>query len=372
MGREDRLRILFRILIILCALFVVGIYFNYSFSPEEPLIHEKGEVEYNDITTEPENTGPPFELPLPEDGIVTWIGKSAEQMIEMFGNPDRIEPSIYGFDWWIYKGDSSNYFQIGIENQVVVTAYILGEDINTNPFQIGQPIQEIFQLANLSTEIQLEYQGTTYQFELTEEDLNLRPLIPIGNFYAQLYFDKFTEKLSSIRFMNAETLIKLQPYDLVYRGTLYEMSPIEDDRWRAATDGIEKQIFDMTNVIRDRFGLPLLEWDGVTAAVAYEHSKDMHENQYFSHTSPEYGELQDRLEYREVLYEMAGENIAAQYIDAGAVMEGWINSKGHRETMLEEEFTHLGVGVYKKYYTQNYIKRSWEVNNEESEDGDEQ
>ncbi|MBR8644979.1 hypothetical protein KEH51_13740 [[Brevibacterium] frigoritolerans] len=38
-------------------------------------------------------------------------------------------------------------------------------------------------------------------------------------------------------------------------------------------------------------------------------------------------------------------------------MEGWLNSKGHRDAMLNEEFTGLGVGVYKNYYTQNFIKR---------------
>ncbi|HWO74826.1 MAG TPA: CAP domain-containing protein [Bacillus sp. (in: firmicutes)] len=298
------------------------------------------------------------------------IGKDSETVRDTFGSPDRIEPSLYGYDWWVYKGNSGDYFQVGIEDQKVVTAYIIGEDINVKPFEIGQPIQDIFKLATLSTDIQLDYDGTTYQFELTEEDLNIRPLIPIGDIFVQLYFDKFTEKLSSIRFMDAETLIKLRPYDLVYRGTLHEIPPLEEDSWSAATEAIEKQIFDMTNVIRERFGLPALEWDPVTAVVAYEHSKDMHDNEYFSHTSPEYGELKDRLEVRDVAFEMAGENIAAQYVDAGAVIEGWINSKGHRETMLEEEFTHLGVGVYRKYYTQNYIKRSWDVENEETGDSE--
>ncbi|MET3698116.1 uncharacterized protein YkwD [Bacillus oleivorans] len=333
------------------------------------MIQEEGEISPNPLPNV-EQTGPPFELPQPDQGIATLIGNDVEAVRETFGSPDRIEPSLYGYDWWIYKGDSSSYFQLGIEDQKVVTAYIIGDDINVQPFQIGQPIQDIFQLATLSTDIQLEYDGTTYQFELTEEDLNIRPLIPIGDIFVQLYFDKFTEKLSSIRFINAETLIKLRPYDLVYRGTLYEMNPLEDESWTAATEGIEKQIFDMTNVIRERFGLPPLEWDPVTAVVAYEHSKDMHDNEYFSHTSPEFGELKDRLEHRDVVFEMAGENIAAQYVDAGAVIEGWINSKGHRETMLEEEFTHLGVGVYRKYYTQNYIKRSWDIDNEELEDSE--
>ena len=62
-----------------------------------------------------------------------------------------------------------------------------------------------------------------------------------------------------------------------------------------------------------------------------------------------------RLEVGKVTYRSAGENIAANYVDAIAVTEGWLNSKGHRESLLNKEFTQLGVGVYEKYYTQNFI-----------------
>jgi uncharacterized protein YkwD len=57
-----------------------------------------------------------------------------------------------------------------------------------------------------------------------------------------------------------------------------------------------------------------------------------------------------------VPFQMAGENIAAHYVDGPAVVEGWLNSKGHRESLLSGDFTHLGVGVYQKYYTQNFIR----------------
>ncbi|UTW69151.1 hypothetical protein KHA80_18965 [Anaerobacillus sp. HL2] len=41
-----------------------------------------------------------------------------------------------------------------------------------------------------------------------------------------------------------------------------------------------------------------LLWDDETATVAYLHSQDMQENDYFSHTSPIQGELKDRLKTR--------------------------------------------------------------------------
>jgi uncharacterized protein YkwD len=83
----------------------------------------------------------------------------------------------------------------------------------------------------------------------------------------------------------------------------------------------------------------------------------MYETDNFSHTSEKFGELSDRLDVGDVFYQLAGENIAANYIDGPAVVEGWLNSKGHRETLLNKEYTHLGVGVYHKYFTQNFIQK---------------
>ena len=42
----------------------------------------------------------------------------------------------------------------------------------------------------------------------------------------------------------------------------------------------------------------------------------------------------------------AGENIAYGYPSARDVQEGWMNSPGHRENILNAGFTHVGVGLY--------------------------
>jgi uncharacterized protein YkwD len=83
----------------------------------------------------------------------------------------------------------------------------------------------------------------------------------------------------------------------------------------------------------------------------------MSTNQYFDHVSPTKGGLAERLAQGNVSYLLAGENIAAKYIDGIAAIEGWLNSEGHRETLLHEEYNYLGVGVYEKYYTQNFVQK---------------
>lgn len=299
------------------------------------------------------------QLDAPLEGMATLIGKDLSYLKNILGSPDRVDASEYGYEWWIYKKSPLEYIQVGVDNKKIVTLYCIGSDVNVAPFKIGQPVDEIYSSIPIEPHVNLEYAGSSYRFELTEDDMNSRPLVPIGDFYAQVYIDQFAGTLSSIRYLNAEALLKLQPYELVYLGELLEVSPTEVGDEREISEGSSKQILDITNMMRVRHGLSPLEWEEKVAEVALAHSIDMFESEDFSHTSKEFGELKDRLEAGEVIYQVAGENIAANYADAPAVMEGWLNSKSHRETLLNSEFTHIGIGVYKRHYTQNFIQR-WE------------
>jgi uncharacterized protein YkwD len=58
-----------------------------------------------------------------------------------------------------------------------------------------------------------------------------------------------------------------------------------------------------------------------------------------------------------ITYKSAGENIAMGQFDAIEAHEGWMNSLGHRENILNKDFTMLGVGAKGEYYTQNFIRK---------------
>lgn len=292
----------------------------------------------------------------PQQGVASLLGKDIDGLKKILGNPSRVDLSAYGFHWWIFNNDPDQYIQAGVLNDKVVTAYGIGPKVDVLPFKIGQPIEEIFSMNVIEPEVTFEYNGSSYKFELSEQDMNTRPVIKMGDYFVQLYIDKFTSSVSSIRYMDKETIIKQRPYEMVYRGTLIEPPMLSEGDWVRIEAGQEKQILDITNAIRSRHELQLLEWDEKTAEVAYAHSKDMAIEDYFSHESEKYGDLSERLKAAEILYEVAGENIAANYTDAPAVVEGWLNSESHREALLNEDFSHLGVGVYQKHYTQNFLK----------------
>lgn len=327
---------------------------------KDVLIKDDSQSKVNQNTVNKEN--PTVNSPAsekPKEGLSLLIGQGVQALEQELGQPQRIDPSIYGYNWYIYNQNYKRYVQVGVLNDRVVAVYVSGQNIDVAPFEIGQPVEEIFNTHYIDANIDIKLKGNSYRFELNDTDLNLRPLIQLGDIYAQLYIDKFTGNLSSVRFLDAETIVKEKPYGLVYRGQLIEPSKPSESLWRSVEAGEEKEIFDLTNVLRIRHGLKPLKWDEKTANVAYGHSKDMAINDDFSHTSKKYGSLADRLNTAKVVFQSAGENIAANYTDAPAVVEGWLNSKGHRDSLLNKDFTHLGVGVYQKYYTQNFIQK-WE------------
>jgi uncharacterized protein YkwD len=339
---------------------VIGFYINVTQPNDKEVLVKKNLSKQTNQTILKNQNGqqgrPSTEKP--KEGLALLIGQDVETVEKEYGKPQRIDQTIYGYEWYIYNLSSKRYVQVGIEDNHVVTVYAMGDALNIAPFEIGQPVEEIFNTQYIDTNVDINIGGNSYQFELNDTDINLRPLIQLGDIYVQLYFDKFTGVLSSVRFLNAEILVKQQPYELVYHGELIEPPKPDESLWKKENKGDEREIFDLTNVLRSRNGLKPLQWDEKTAEAAFEHSKDMFETSDFSHSSSRYGSLTDRLKSAKIGYQLAGENIAANDTDGPAVVAGWLNSQSQRVALFNKNFTNIGVGVYQKYYTQDFIQRS--------------
>jgi uncharacterized protein YkwD len=294
---------------------------------------------------------------IPDDAVSKWMGKDKESFIEEWGDPERIDPSAYGYEWYIYGNESTAaYLQAGVQNGKIVSLFVLGSEVNTKPFTIGESTAEINKKFPIQSEVTISEGESFFRFELSEQEVMLRPLIEAGKgVWVQLYFDKFTNKLSSVRYITSDILLKHKPYSIVYRGELPGVPMLSEKEQLKVDESEQKQIFELTNVIRKKYDLQALEWDEPTSEVAFLHSKDMAVQNYFSHESKDGRTLSDRLNEGEITFLQAGENIAANYTDGIAAVEGWMNSEGHRKTLLNKEYTHLGVGVYKKYYTQDFL-----------------
>ncbi|WP_442881360.1 CAP domain-containing protein [Clostridium sp.] len=123
-------------------------------------------------------------------------------------------------------------------------------------------------------------------------------------------------------------------------------------------NSIEKQVFDLVNKERVKAGLKPMILDSKISDVARIKSKDMADNNYFSHNSPTYGTPFDMMKKFGIKYGHAGENIAKGQPTAASVMEAWMNSPGHRANILSTNFGKIGIGYVKAgnttYWTQMF------------------
>lgn len=122
----------------------------------------------------------------------------------------------------------------------------------------------------------------------------------------------------------------------------------------------QNEVLRLVNVERAKNGLGALSMNSALAKTATLKSQDMAKNNYFSHTSPTYGSPFDMMKQFGISYRTAGENIAMGQTSPAQVMNGWMNSPGHRANILNGSFTKIGVGVAQNangqyYWTQQFI-----------------
>ncbi|KOU69207.1 stress protein [Streptomyces sp. MMG1533] len=106
----------------------------------------------------------------------------------------------------------------------------------------------------------------------------------------------------------------------------------------------QADVVDLTNRQRARSGLPPLAVDPLLATAAQAYSTDMAARAFYSHTSPEGTQPWDRAAAAGSTRRSIGENIACGQRSPAEVVEGWMNSPGHRANILKSTFTHIGVG----------------------------
>ncbi len=120
----------------------------------------------------------------------------------------------------------------------------------------------------------------------------------------------------------------------------------------------ERQLLKLLNSARRSKNLPELIVNEQLTRAARAKSKDMAVNNYFSHTSPVYGELEGLLNYFNINYSYAGENLAMDSCgNIVGVHEGLMSSPDHRRNILNRNYVFVGVGIYERsdgyhYYTQ--------------------
>lgn len=126
-----------------------------------------------------------------------------------------------------------------------------------------------------------------------------------------------------------------------------EAPPQEEPDAPEESGGVQEAaeaVASLVHAARQDAGLSELELDADLCAAAQARAQEI--AQSFSHTRPDGSSCFTILEEFGVSYRAAGENIAMGQRTPEEVMDGWMNSSGHRANILNGTFTSIGVGYY--------------------------
>lgn len=101
----------------------------------------------------------------------------------------------------------------------------------------------------------------------------------------------------------------------------------------------EEEVFSLVNEKREEEGLDPLVWNKTLTKDALSRAKEI--SKKFSHTRPngkEWYTLDEK--------NMYGENLGKNYSTAQEVFDAWMNSESHKENILWEDFTQIGIALY--------------------------
>ncbi len=245
-------------------------------------------------------------LNMPSEDVLS-VGKtkySIGMKASLLSTADEVLPSAYGFKWYVYGTDSyEDFVAVGIEGDKVVALASSGKGFSYGGYSFGDKPDSsdgcLFTDKNAG--------GTVHGVFIT------------------------SDKYGYIRSASDDALA-----------------------------GESKINFHATNAFRVAHGKKALKWSDKAAKAAYLHSKDMADNNYFSHDSQNGRKFYERLNAQGVSYRSCGENISAGRALGFMAYDGWVNSSGHRENMLGS-YSYLGVGAaygnkstYGSYFTQDF------------------
>lgn len=112
-----------------------------------------------------------------------------------------------------------------------------------------------------------------------------------------------------------------------------------------ALDPILVEVLELTNLERARVGLAPLTVNPLLNQAAQFHSDDQARRNELTHYGVNGENPGDRIRATGYTFRTWAENAAMGYRTAAHVMQGWMNSPGHRDNILRASVTEIGLGI---------------------------
>ncbi len=125
----------------------------------------------------------------------------------------------------------------------------------------------------------------------------------------------------------------------------------------------QQQVLDLVNAERTSRGLVPVRFSAQLNAASLAHTRRQALDGSIYHEDPQDGSSPgDRIGREGYEFSTWGENVAAGYPTAEAVMNGWMTSPGHCKNILNPAFTEIGVGFvsggerFNQFWTQVFAR----------------
>jgi uncharacterized protein YkwD len=123
-----------------------------------------------------------------------------------------------------------------------------------------------------------------------------------------------------------------------------KLDTVADNPSSPGSNDFRLRVLQLTNEYRQSQKLAPLTLNDQLAIAAQRHSEDMLNLDFFEHDSLDGKTPEQRTTLANYRGRYTGENIAAGYQTPETVVEGWINSPGHRENLLNPDSREMGLG----------------------------
>lgn len=111
-----------------------------------------------------------------------------------------------------------------------------------------------------------------------------------------------------------------------------------------ATEISSQRLLENTNKQRAANAKPALKMNDKLTAAAQAKANDMAKRNYWSHVTPEGQQPWTFVQQTGYAYQKAGENLAYGFNTSADTVTGWMNSKTHRDNLLDSSYSEVGFG----------------------------
>lgn len=197
--------------------------------------------------------------------LARFIGVTEKEWLESYPNPTKELENSKTSKTLVYGDNLDDFFQASVREGIISSVFVLGKQQNVEPFQLNMELTDLAEVTTIFSNFKFKYGEDRFEAELTEEDMNYRPLVAFNNdSFAMLHVSQKTGKLIGIRYLDKQTLLELMPYQMVTDNP-YKQSFFEDqtsEELEQLNRNNREQFIQILNLLRQEENKSVLEIDG--------------------------------------------------------------------------------------------------------------